>query len=253
MRAYELIRETFFRKTYVWVVHLSWLVVYGLFWLLFLPSGMEAGMFIFFWGGFFLPLALSAGIFGDDIASGRICVLVTKPFWVGQFYIYRLLGLSLQGTVHLLLGGAIVFGLDALMGRGTPNRLGLWLFATWLLFNSCAALSTSLSVVVERAYNSLVLLLAVALFYILLGVLAGYWLEHGTADFMRKLIRFTGLPFNLLHGMAKGEYGKYSFAVGKYGVTKTVACTVHCLILTTVYATVGVLLLIRRQFSSQSD
>jgi ABC-type transport system involved in multi-copper enzyme maturation permease subunit len=253
MKECELIKETFLRRTYIWVVHLSWLVIYGLFWLLFLPSGMEAGFFIFFWGGFFLPLALSAGILGDDIASGRICVLATKPFWLGQFYIYRLLGLSLQGAVHLLLGGAIVFGLDALMGRGTPNRLGLWLFATWLLFNTCAALSASLSVVVKRAYNSLVLLLAVALFYLLLGVLAHYWLEHGTADFMRKLIRFAGLPFNLLHGMARGEYGKYSLAVGKYGFTKTVACTVHCLILTAVYATVGVLLLIRRQFYSQSD
>jgi len=227
MKACELIKETFLRRTFVWVVHLSWLVIYGLFWLLFLPSGMEAGVFIFLWGGFFLPLALSAGIFGDDIASGRICVLATKPFWLGQFYIYRLLGLSLQGAVHLLLGGVIVFGLDALMGQGTPNS--------------------------KRAYNSLVLLLAVALFYLLLGVLASYWLEHGTADFMRKLIRFTGLPFNLLHGMAKGEYGKYSLAVGKYGLTKTVACTVHCLILTTVYATIGVLLLTRRQFSSQRD
>ena len=80
-----------------------------------------------------------------------------------------------------------------------------------------------------------------------------YWLEQGTADSMRKLIRFAGLPSNLLHGMAQGKYGKYSFAAGKYGLTKTVACTVHCLILTTVYAAVGVLLLTRRQFSSQRD
>jgi len=253
MKAYELIRETFFRKTYVWVAHLSWLVIYGLFWLLFLPSGMEAGAFIFLWGGFFLPLALSAGILGNDIASGRICVLATKPLWLGQFYIYRLLGLSLQGAVHLLLGGGIVFVLDALLGRGTPNRLGLWLFATWLLFNACAALSTSLSVVVKRAYNSLALLLAAALFYLLLDVLAGYWLEYGTAEFVRKLIQFTWLPFKLLYRMAEGRYGKYSFAAGKYGFTKTLACTIHCLILTTVYATIGVHLLTRRQFFSQRD
>ena len=253
MKQCELIKETFFRKTYVWVVHLSWLVIYGLFWLVFLPGNREAGVFIFLWGGFFLPLALSAGIFGDDIASGRICVLATKPFWLGQFYIYRLLGLSLQAAVHLLLSGALVFALDALMGRGTPNRLGLWLFATWLLFNTCAALSASLSVVVKRAYNSLVLFLVVALFHLLLGVLASYWLEQGTAEFIRKLIRFAGLPFNLLQGMAEGKYGKYSFTAGKYGFTKTIACTIHCLILTTVYATIGVFLLTRRQFSSQRD
>jgi hypothetical protein len=189
----------------------------------------------------------------SDVASGRICVLATKPLRFGEFYIYRLLGLSLQGAVHLLLGGGMVFALDALLGRGTPNRLGLWLLAAWLLFNACAALSTSLSVVLKRAYNSLVVFLGVALFYLLLGVLAGYWLEQGTADFMRKLIRFAGPPFSLLHKMAQGEYGKYSLTVGKYGFTRIVACTVHCAILTTVYATIGVLLLTRRQFSSQRD
>jgi hypothetical protein len=79
MKAYELIKETFSRRGYIWIVHIVWLALYGMFWWLFLPSGPEFGRFIFIWGGFFLPLALTAGIFGDDIASGRICVLVTKP------------------------------------------------------------------------------------------------------------------------------------------------------------------------------
>jgi ABC-type transport system involved in multi-copper enzyme maturation permease subunit len=253
MRAYELLRETLFRKTYVWVAHLSCLVIYGLFWLLFLPSGQEAGVFIFLWGGFFLPLALSAGIFGDDIASGRIRVLATKPFWLGQFYIYRLLGLSLQGAAHLLMAGAMILALDTLMGQGTPNRMGLWLFASWLLFNATIALSTTVSVVVRRGHNSLLVFLGVALLFLLLDVLSGYWLEHGTADFLRKLMKFAGLPFGLLRGMAQGEYGKFSFAAGKYGFTKSLACTVHCVILTIVYATIGVHLLTKREFSSQRD
>ncbi len=251
IRAYELIKETFLRRTFIWVVHLIWFGIYGLFWLLFLPSNVEAGQFLFIWSGFFLPLALSAGILGDDIASGRICVLATRPFWLGQLYLYRLLGLSAQGAVHILLAGGLVFVLDTLMGKGTPNNLGVWLLSSWLLFNACAALSTSLSVVVGRSYNSLLTFFGVAIVYLLLDVLAGYWLEYGTAEVMRNVIRHAGLPFGLLHGLAKGDYGKYSLAVGKYDAVKSVACVVHCLILTAAYAGAGILVLTRRPFSSE--
>ena len=253
MRAYELIKETFFRRTYIWVVHLSWFGIYGLFWLLLLPSNMEAGNFLFIWGGFFLPLALSAGILGDDIASGRVCVLATRPFWLGQLYLYRLLGLSLQGGLHLLLAGVLVFLLDTLLGQGTPNALGVWLLSSWLLFNACAALSTSLSVVVGRSHNSLLTFLGVAVLYLLLDVVAGYWLEYGTAETLRNVVRYAGLPFGLLHDLAQGDYGKYSLAVGKYAFTKSIACIVHCLILTAVYAAAGVLLLLQREFYAERD
>ena len=253
MRAYELLKETFFRRTYIWVVHLSWFAIYALFWLLFLSTGQEAGQFIFLWSGFLLPLALSPGIFGDDIASGRVCVLVTKPFWIGELYLYRLLGLSLQGTVHILLAGGAIFVLDLLMGRGTPNSLGSWLFSTWLLFHACAALSTSVSVAVKRSYNALLVFFGVVLVYLMTDALAGYWLEYGAAETVRNIIRFVGLPFGLLHHLAKGDYGKYSLTVGKYSSIKSAACTVHCLILTTIYAAVGILILTRRQFSSERD
>ena len=61
LRAYELMKETLFRKTFVLAVHMIWFAVYGLFWLLLLPTETEAGEFIYLWGGFFLPLALSLG------------------------------------------------------------------------------------------------------------------------------------------------------------------------------------------------
>jgi len=251
--AYELIKETFLRKTSIWAVHLSWFGIYSLFWLLFLPSNLEASEFLFVWGGFFLPLALSAGILGDDIASGRISVLITKPFWSGALYLYRLLGLSLQGAVHILLAGGLIFVLDTLLGKGTPNTLGIWLLSSWLLFNACAALSTSLSVVVGRSYNSLLTFFTVAVLYLLLDVLGGYWLEYGTAEALRNLIRFAGLPFGLLGHLARGDYGQYSLMVGRYDSLKSAACIVHCLILTTAYAAVGVLLLTRREFYSERD
>ena len=253
MRVYELLKETFLRKTSIWVVHLIWFGIYGLFWLLFLPTNVEASTFLFTWAGFLLPLALSAGILGDDIASGRIAVLVTKPFWPGALYLYRLLGLSLQGAVHILLAGGLIFVLDRLLGKGTPSSLGIWLLSAWLLFNACAALSTSLSVVVGRSYNSLLTFFTVAVLYLLLDVLGGYWLEYGTAEALRTLVRFAGLPYELLYHLARGDYGQYSLMVGRYDSLKSAACIVHCVILTAVYAAAGVLLLTRREFHAERD
>ena len=63
MRAYELMKETFFRRSYIWIVHVAWLVLYCLFWWLFFPEGRQMGGFLLSWGGFLLPLALSAATF----------------------------------------------------------------------------------------------------------------------------------------------------------------------------------------------
>jgi len=227
--------------------------VYALFWLLFLPSDQEAGMFLYYWGGFFLPLALSAGIFGDDIASGRISVLATRPIELAAIYAWRLLGLSLQGAVHLLLAGAGICLLDLCLGQGTPNSLGLWLWATWLLFNACAALSTTLSVVVGRSYNALLVLALVMFSYFFLDVLGGYWVEDRLATIIKTLLRHAGPPFALLRRVAHGDYGKFSLSVGKYSIVKTVACSVHCVLLTSVYALIGIQILTRRQFFSKRD
>ena len=75
MRAYELMKETLSRKMYIYIVHLSWFAIYGLLFTLRVQEEESFHGVLFVFGGFFLPLALSAGIFGDDISSGRICVL----------------------------------------------------------------------------------------------------------------------------------------------------------------------------------
>ena len=256
MRAYELIKETFCRKIYILIVHLSWLTLYGIFYWLFPPSASEFsefGRFIFIWGGFLLPLALSAGIFGDDISSGRICVLVTKPFWPGELYIYRLLGLSLQAAVHFILAWCVIFILHALMRKGSMDNLGLWLFASWLLFNTCAALSTSLSIVVGRAYNALLLLVVIVTGFFVVGLLMVSLKQQAETGVLFSFISFACPPFKLLYKFACGEYGKYSLTVGRFSLTKSVACVVHSLILTVVYSVVGIVLLSRRQFSCGRD
>ena len=100
MKAYELIMETVLRKTFIRVLHIAWLGTYAaIFLIAFPPELWNWGAFLFGWSGCLLPLLLSAGIFGNDIASGRITLLVTKPVRLRDLYLYRLLGLSLQGAV----------------------------------------------------------------------------------------------------------------------------------------------------------
>jgi len=77
MYAWELIKETLLRKSFVPVIHLVWCCLY--FFVAQVTSSqddvLERIPFVF--GGLFLPAILSMGIFGNDIASGRIVVLVT--------------------------------------------------------------------------------------------------------------------------------------------------------------------------------
>jgi len=253
MRAYELMKETFCRRTYIWIVHVVWLALYGVFYWLFVPDMPEMGRFVFIWAGFFLALALSAGIFGDDIASGRICVLVTKPFWVGELYIYRLLGLSLQAAVHLVLAGGVILVLHILMRKGNADHLGVWLLASWLLFNTCAALSISLSIVVTRAFNALLLLVVIVTGYFIVNLLMRYLPQEPSSLVLTSFIRYPWPPFELLYKFAAGEWGQYALTVGKYSVTKSFACVVHSLMLTLVYSVIGILLLSRREYSRVRD
>lgn len=253
MRAYELMKETFFRRTYIWIVHLAWLALYGLFWWLFLPDEGEMGRFIFTWGGFLLPLALSAGIFGDDIASGRIGVLVTKPFWLGELYIYRLLGQSLQAAAHFLLTGALIVTLHAFMQKGSIKDLGWWLLASWLLFNTVAALSTSLSVVVGRAFNSLLLLVVVITGYFVINLLGAMLGQQAGKGVLMAFIQYAWPPFGLLAKFAEGEYGTFRLTVGRFSVAKSAACVVHSLMLTVAYSVIGIVILSRREFSRVRD
>jgi ABC-type transport system involved in multi-copper enzyme maturation permease subunit len=253
MRAYELMKETVSRKLYIYIVHLSWFAIYGLFFTLRVHNEENFHGVLFIWGGFFLPLALSAGIFGDDISSGRISVIATKPFWLGELYIYRLLGLSLQAAVHFVIAGFLLLIIHGITGLGYIDDLGSWLFSCWLLFNAWAAISMSLSVVVKRAYN-FIFLLAVVLFLASLNSILGW---NNPDDTMTKVIgafgKYVCPPFTLLTRMVDGEYSKYSLIIGKYSSIKAVACVTHTLILTVFYGVVGVLLLSRRQFTCSHE
>jgi len=253
MRAYELMKETFSRKIYIYIVHLSWFAIYGLFFTLRVHEEKDFHQILFIWGGFFLPLALSAGIFGDDISSGRICVVATKPFWLGELYIYRILGLSVQAAVHFILAGCLLLIIHLFTGIGNIEDLGSWLFSCWLLFNAWAALSTSLSVVVKRAYNFIFLLAAVLFFFFLNGILGWMSPDDTMTKVIDAFVKYVCPPFEMLTKMAKGEYAKYSLIVGKYSAIKAVACVTHTFVLTVFYGILGVLVLSRRQFTCSQE
>ena len=244
MRAYELIKETFLRRAYIRIVHISWFAAYGLLFLIpFPPEIWKWGPFLFGWSGCMLPLLLSAGIFGDDIASGRICVLIIKPLWPGELYIYRLLGLSMQAFGHVLISGCIMFTLHRATGRGSIDNLGLWMLSSWLIFTTLAALSTSISVVVRRAHNSMLLFAAIAFVYFFAMLLMNSFSKHAAIDVFMGILKYACPPVELL----------CKLALGKYGAIRSLGCVMHSLALTTLYGTVGIIILCKRQFVCVRD
>ncbi|MHC4728708.1 MAG: ABC transporter permease subunit [Planctomycetota bacterium] len=244
MRAYELMKETLLRKTYIRIVHISWFAIYGLIFIIPFPAETwHWGPFIFAWSGCLLPLLLSAGIFGNDIASGRISILITKPLRLGELYIYRLMGMSLQAFLHLVISGCVIFILHGTTGRGDIDNLGLWILSSWLIFNTWAALSTSLSVVVRRGNNSMLLFVATGFTFFFASFLVSFIPDHTTTIVLKVVLRYTCPPIELLVNLANG----------KYSVIQNFACVMHSLVLTALYSIVGIIILIKRQFACESD
>jgi len=263
MKIYELIKETLFRKTFIRVVHISWIAVYGLLFLI--PVPPEAwkvwpwGPMLFGWSGCFLALIISAGIIGDDIASGRISLLITRPIWPGELYIYRLAGLSLQALLHLIIAGSLILllltvtggsieNLDQwaaqyedsglMQGMGSVKYIALWILSAWLVFNTWAALATTLSTVVKRAHNSMLLFAAICFIYLIVMIMKGLLPEHIATETVMAFAKYACPPIELL--------GK--FASRQYDLIHSLGCVIHSLALTAIYAAIGIIILCRRQF-----
>jgi ABC-type transport system involved in multi-copper enzyme maturation permease subunit len=244
VKAYVLITETFRRKASIRIVHLAWLAAYApMFLIPFRPNTWQWGAFMFAWSGCFMPLALSAGIFGDDIASGRIRMLFTEPIRPAELYVYRFLGLSLQGAVHLLAVAALILLLHRLTGRGDIDHFATWMLASWLIFNAWTALSTTVSVLVYREHNSMLLVLAtIAVVFPLYMVLLFFEDSMGTKVY-HEIVRYAGPPVELLVRMGRG----------KSSLPGGIASVAHSLMLTVVYGAGGIVLLGRREFKYVAD
>ncbi|MCL5278900.1 MAG: ABC transporter permease [Planctomycetes bacterium] len=244
MKAYALITETFRRKASIRIVHASWFGIYGTIFLVpFTPETWHWGPFLFGWSGCLLPLLLSEGILGDDIASGRIRLLVTEPIRPRELYLWRFLGLSLQAAVHIGLAGAMILLLQRLTGRGSVDRFVVWMLASWLLFNVWAALSTSLSVVLRRAHNAMILFVVTVGVFLSLSLLTSFFPKSTGVHVLHGMVRYACPPVELLVRMGRG---KCSLSAG-------VASVAHSLMVTALYGAAGIVLLGRREFKCVAD
>ena len=211
-----------------------------------------------------LPLLISAGIFGDDIASGRISVLITKPLWPGELYIYRLTGLSLQALVHLLIAGSLILFLRSVGGgnveeldqwitefkdmgliqnRSNVENFGLWILSTWLIFTNWAALSTTLSTVVKRANNSVLLFASIGFVYFFVTIMTQLFPGHSATETITTIIRYACPQIESL----------YHLANGKYSLISSLGCVAYSLSLTAIYGIIGIIILCTRQFECARD
>jgi hypothetical protein len=239
-----LIIETLQRKRYISIVHVAWLGTYAaIFLIAFPPKLWNWGAFVFGWSGCMLPLLISAGVFGDDIASGRIGLLVTKPVRVLELYVFRLLGLSLQGALHLTAAGVLIFGLHRLTGRGSIDHLATWLLAAWLIFNTWVALSTSVSVVAKRERNAMVVFVVAVAAVFAVSAAVNFFPEAIATKLLMGVMRYACPPVEFLVGLAKAEHSLIR-GLGDVG---------HSLILTVCYAAVGILILGMREFKRAGD
>jgi len=253
MRAYELLKETFWRRRHIWAVHVVWLALYVMFWWLYYPDPEEFGGLLFLCGGFLLPLALGAGIIGDDVASGRICVVLTRPLRPGTLFVYRLLGLSLQGAIHFLLAGIVILLLHVVTRKGSTEDLAFWLFLSWLLFNTWAALSTSSSVLLKRSQNSLLLLVAFVTVGGAMHILIWNLRNYAAGDVLKGILTYCFPPHTLLKDLGNGEYEEEYLALASLRLPRALVYAVHSFLLTAVYAAPGILIFRKKQFLSERN
>ena len=234
MKAIEIIKETVLRRSLVIGTHFAWLCLYALIFIM-RDGVMPWAEVLFVFCGLLLPLPLSAGIFGDDIASGRIRLLMATPTRAVELYGYRLAGLSLQGAVHLPLACILIWGMRTLIPVGNIQNLWRCLLPAWFLYNAVAAMSATLSVLLRRGQNAV----AVAVSALGVLILRGYLVAHPNPASATILwtIKYVLPPVELLaraveRGMSLQTAGVMAYALG----------------LTVAYAAVGVVLLAKREF-----
>ena len=241
MRAYELIKETLLRRSYIPVIHIVWLAIYVLLFQLPVSDDILWGKVPFVLCGFMLPLILSNGIFGNDISSGRITVLITKPMRIGELYIWRFIGLSIQGAIHLCVCGFIIFFLHNIQGKGSIENLILWLLLSWLLFNAWSALSTTVSVFIKRGNNFMVLFFCIVLVFALRSILS--MSPTPIYRIVMTIIKYAFPPVELLFACGAGEWS----------LPQKIGLLAYVIGLTTIYIGIGVVILSNRDFKRQYD
>ena len=241
MVAWELIKETVLRRGFIPIVHLALCCSYAVLPLCARRHDFILGHVPFVLGGVLLPAILSTGIFGNDMVSGRIFVLVTKPIRFSELYLWRWFGLTMQGLLHLLVAGMILVTVHRLGGHGSSAHLHVWLFLSLLLFSAVAALSTTLSIVVKRSDNVMFMigiLLCVVVFKMYLASA-----QTKVTEIVDALIKY-GLPsVEIL----------YQCGAPDCAFSQRLGAASHVMALTGLYGAIGIALLHYKEFKRQCD
>jgi hypothetical protein len=139
----------------------------------------------------------------------------------------------------------IMYVLTTLTARGFVDRLWLWMLGTWLVANTWLAISASLSVIVRREHNAIILILGTLVGAISLGNLIQFWPDHIITLLLTRVIKYGGPSVEFVINLAKqGLKGNFAHAVGYM---------LYSLGLTMVYSVIGIMLLENREFKNQPD
>lgn len=245
MKAYALILETIQRKASIRIIHIGLLLMYAAMFLIPFPpeSDWQWGVFLFVISGCLLPLLLSSGIFGNDITSGRISLLVTKPIRPIELYLYRFCGLSAQVAIHLIAASAVILLLQQVTGYGHVDHFLTWCVAAWLVFHAWAALSTSLSVALRRGDNSLLLVVATMVLFYLRMMFAQFLPDAFYTKALIGILRYGGPSLEFLWKLGSGKADLlHGFGFVGYSI-----------LLTVLYCGAGIFLLGHREFKRTGD
>jgi ABC-type transport system involved in multi-copper enzyme maturation permease subunit len=241
MLAWELIKETFFRKSSIAILHVLGALLYGIIAVLPMRNSLEVGAFVFILSGVALPLLISQGIFGDDIVSGRARVVLTKPMSFATLYIWRLVGMCLQCLVQMAIGSAVLYLAHRLGARGSVNHLLLLNLMAMFMFLTLTTLSTSVSSVVKGGLNLLVMVFGLIFFKAVDWLMGG--METPLAEGVQAFIKYALPPLDLL--WSAGNQGA--------GPLEVLGLVVHALALSLIYASAGIIILSRREFACERE
>jgi len=211
-----------------------------------LPFSQEIwhwGPFLFVWSGSLLPILLSAGIFGDDIASGRIGVLIIKPIPIYSLFMYRVIGLLLQCIIHIVVVGSIVFTLHRLTGHGSTHNFMLWMISSILLSATWITLSTTLSVFVKREHNTIIIIVATISIFLLLSSLVNFYPTSVITRCTTAIVKYTLPPIEILFSLCKEHYT----------ANQIVGVVLHLMGLLFLYCVLGIWFLTSREFNLKQD
>ena len=249
MYAWPLIVETYRRKRIVPFAHFLFLLPY-LVLIPVLPYANEEilpiGILILFISGLFFAPVLTTGIFSNDISSGRFRILATEPIPREAFYVWRLVGVMLQGMVHLAIVSTMFLIMNALTGLGNLHCFPQYLVATFIMFGSVAALSIMLSLVITSDASTLVVL-------ILPFAIAGVdILGHISTSFPIVKEVCDGIITASKYGLPPLPWLVEAFTSNHEGTWREIlGCAFHAAGLSLAYALIGVTLLNRRELKPQ--